>query len=69
MDKLKLEERLANARLLQAEAHRRYVNDPVWPYPRRDENGRSPQDQWHYWSGVVDTYEYLVKLASAMGVA
>lgn len=61
-DKLRLEERLANARLLRAEANNRYLNESVVPYPKRDEHGRTPQDQFHFWSGVVETYEFLLGL-------
>lgn len=63
-DNLKLAERLANARLLRTGALQEYINDPSGPIRPLDEKGRTPQDRYHYWCAVVDTYAFLVDLAA-----
>lgn len=67
-DNLKLEERLANARLLRTDALQQHINDPSGQIRPVDEKGRTPLERYRYWCGVVDTYEFLVKLAVEVGV-
>lgn len=64
---LRLDERLANARLLQADWQANMSNPHAPAYTTFDEKGRNARDLYHFWSGVVETYEYLVKLAAEVG--
>jgi hypothetical protein len=62
LDRDEITARLRAAELIRSDAQRRLVTTPCGPTDPivRDEAGRTPEGNYHFWCGVTDAYAAML---------